>query len=145
VHRCHLAIRALLLVVCPFRLTVSDHQRPQMPAACGAAREGPYRRRKRRADRYLGPALRMTGPLVLGIVGAAIVVLALVLQFTRIHPDRPEYQVGASTTTPTTLDRTVIPPQPGLRRMVIDQGRFTLLAAVGSAFQLVALVWQASR
>ncbi len=79
----------------------------------------------------------MPGPLILGLVGGALVALAAFLTWVLIKPDRSRYQVG----------RTVgyNGDQPGLRQLVIDQGRLVLLGFVGSALQLVALIWQSTR
>jgi len=79
----------------------------------------------------------MDGPLLIGLLGSLVVAAAAFLNFAVIHPDRRRYEVGKSVGWNG--------QQPGLRRLLIDQGRIAAVGFVGAGIQLVAIVWQASR
>lgn len=78
----------------------------------------------------------MEGPLLLGIVGAVIVVASVAINWVLITPDRPRYGLDKEN---------AFNGGTNIRQLIADWSRLTGVALVGSVFQLVAVIWQASR
>ncbi len=78
----------------------------------------------------------MSGPLLLGIFGAAIVVASVAINFALITPNRPRYGLSKENTWDGGTN---------IRQLIADWSRLTGLALVGSVLQLIAAIWQASR
>jgi hypothetical protein len=88
----------------------------------------------------------MSGPVALGVVGAVIVLLALVWSAS-MRPHISSATVRSGGVLSMGLRDDNIAHSPGLRTLakyVNAQGNATALAAFGSALQLVALLWQAA-
>jgi hypothetical protein len=77
----------------------------------------------------------MDGPILLGVVGSAIITVSAFVSVVLIRPER--YNVGR--------DGTFGGTQPGLKRFLAHRGRAELFALAGASLQLVSIVWAAAR
>lgn len=72
---------------------------------------------------------------MLGIVGAAVVFVATVVNFIVVRADSPRYKLNLLNTYSGGAE---------VKRMVQDQGRITAALMLGAALQLAAIIWQAT-
>lgn len=72
---------------------------------------------------------------MLGIVGAAVVFAATVVNFLIVRADSPRYKLDLLNTYDGGAE---------VKRMVQDQGRITAALMLGAALQPAAIVWQAT-
>jgi hypothetical protein len=77
----------------------------------------------------------MEGPLVLGIIGAALVFAAALVSLAVVRADSPRYKLDL-------LDTWDGGAQ--VKRMVQDIGRINAVIMLGAALQLAAILWQAT-
>jgi hypothetical protein len=75
------------------------------------------------------------GPLVLGVVGAALVFLAVLVNLIVVRADNPRYKLNLLDTFNGGAE---------VKRLVRDMGRINILIVFGAAIQLAAVVWQAA-
>lgn len=65
----------------------------------------------------------VSGPVILGLVGAAVSLLALALNVTLVRAGNPRYGLDLENT---------FDGGTNIKQLVVDQGRLTLLAASGA-------------
>jgi uncharacterized membrane protein len=75
----------------------------------------------------------MHGPIILGFVGAAIVLFAMVLNLCIVRADSPRYKLDQIDTYDGGAE---------VKLMVQDLGRINVLLMLGAALQFAALMWQ---
>jgi len=78
----------------------------------------------------------MSGPLVLGVIGAGFVFISALLNVLIVRADSPRYKLDLLNTYDQGAE---------VKKMVRDVSRINCLVAVGASMQLAAVIWQAAR
>jgi hypothetical protein len=77
----------------------------------------------------------MTGPLVLGVLGAVVVLAAALINSFVVRADSPRYKLHLLNTYNQGAD---------VKKMVQDMSRINRFVVLGASLQLAAIIWQAS-